>query len=592
MSRPKRYQTVFAELKRRKVFRVAALYGAVAFVVLQAADLMVEGLQLPQAILTIVTLLTLLGFPIAVVMAWAFDVTPAGVKRTDPAASGELEAIVAQPAARRWPAGLVALAGIFMLVGGVWWTAVRGVGVAADGPAAAGPASASVAVLPFVNMSGDEENEYFSDGITEELLNALSRVPELKVAARTSAFAFKNSELDVREIAQRLGVATVLEGSVRKSGNRVRITAQLIDAEDGYHLWSNSYDRELTDIFAIQDEIARSIVEALPATLQAPVSGSLSTAATANVQAYNEYLRGRHYWNQRSLAAFDSAIQYYNRAVLLDPTYARAYAGLAETYVLLSEYGGPSIPEVAPFARAATERALALDPDLAEAYVASGYRKLVFEHDPSGAERDYLKAIELKPDYATAHQWYAELLIVTRRWEEALAEIERAVELDPLAPAPNMILCMSLSLNGRSDEAIAVIERTLDRFPKLLLAAWIRAITLVTKGDLVAAGPAFDRMAELSGTDPAVYGAYLAALEDPAKKPAAIAALERSDVFGTAGNAEYLAELGAVDETLAALERAYEAYDPFLHWVNALAQYEGLRSDPRFRAFLRKLNLE
>jgi serine/threonine-protein kinase len=589
---PKQYQRFLAELKRRRVFKVAAVYGGVSFVLLQAADLMVEGLNLPQLVLTMVTAVALFGFPLALALAWAFDLTSEGVKRADPAASGELEAIVAQPAARRWPAGILALVGTALLIGGVWWTLARGGNATGEFGAVGDPAAASIAVLPFVNMSGDEENEYFSDGITEELLTALTRVPNLKVAARTSTFAFKGTDADVRTIAQQLEVATILEGSVRKSGDQVRITAQLINAEDGFHLWSDTYDRRLDDIFAIQDEIARSIVDALKVTLQGDADADLTRSSTNNAEAYNDYLRGRHFWNRRTLAAFDSAIQHFNRAVLLDPGYARAYAALAEAYVLLPEYGGPPMSEVLPYATAATERALALDPDLAEAHVASAYRKMVFEWDWDGAERDYLKAIELNPDYPTAHHWYAEMLAAERRWDESLSQIQRAVELDPLAPAPNTVLGLILGIHGRYEEAIAAVERALGVTPNMLTGIWALTVISVAQGDYATAGSAFDRLADITGTDSAAYRAYIAALSDTAMTAAAVTALQSSAVFGTVGPAEYLAQLGRIEETLAALEAGFEARFPYLHWTNTLPQYEDMRSDPRFLAFIEKLNLE
>lgn len=250
MSSSRGYQRFFADLKRRHVFKVAAVYGAVAFAAMGAADFLVPALRLPEAVATGIALIAVLGFPVALVLAWLFDRTPAGIKRTEAAAEGELEAIVAQPRMKRWAAGVLALVGTALLLGAGWWALEA---------AGSGETYESIAVLPFVNMSGDAENAYFSDGLAEELLNALAGIQELKVAARTSAFAFKGRSADVREIGRALDVETVLEGSVRRSGDRVKISAQLIDASTGYHIWSRECDRRLDDIFAVQDEIASAI---------------------------------------------------------------------------------------------------------------------------------------------------------------------------------------------------------------------------------------------------------------------------------------------------------------------------------------------
>jgi tetratricopeptide (TPR) repeat protein len=389
-------------------------------------------------------------------------------------------------------------------------------------------------------------------------------------------------------------VGFVGECSVRKDADqgRIRLTFQLLEAGTGGHVWAESYDRDLTagDLLELESDVAQQVAHSLKAVLTPEERERIEAQPTENLQAYEYFLRGRHFWNQRSLVAFDSAIDYFNRAVLLDPEYARAYAALAETYVLVPEYGGPSIPEMLPLARAATERARTLDPDLAEAYAASGYLKEVFEWDRDGAERDFLKAIELNPDCATAHQWYAELLGATRRWDEAVVEARRAVQLDPLSVAANDVLGTVLTCGGRHAEAILARERALEIVPDFAFAVLGLAKSYVLVGDYAAAAPLFDRLAELTGTDPKAYRAYLAALSDPAEMSAAVAALRSTDVFGDVGNADFLADLGQFDEALALLEQAYEARHPYVPWINALPHYERLRSDPRFQDLLRRMN--
>jgi serine/threonine-protein kinase len=524
----KRYQVFLADLKRRHVFKIAALYGAVAFAAMQSAEFLVPALHLPESVSTIIAVIAILGFPISMVLAWVFDVTREGVVRTDPAGMAELEAIVAEPRARRWPAGVLGLGGVLLLVGSVWWS-VGGDGVSTPAVItnAASP-TASIAVLPFVNMSGDSEKEYFSNGIALELLNALTRVPGVMVAAPTSVFALRGMELEVRTIGERLDVATVLEGSVDRSGDRVRIAVQLVKAGDGARLWSQTYERPLADIFALQDEIAQAILDALGITFQGEAVVNLVLSSTADIAAYDNYLRGRHLSSHHTLVMLDSAIYYYNRALLLDPDYAAAYAALAEAYMLIPDYGGPPILELLPYARAAAQRALALGPGLAEAYAASAHLKWVYEWDRAGAERDYLKAIELNPNNANAHYWYAQFLGTMRRWEEGLAEADRAAELDPLSPGTHMIRGLLLMGSGRSAEASAALQRSLELAPDLYSAAYLLAGLFALEGDYDAAAEMFERFSQLTGSDPAVYEAYLAALSDPNERPAAVEALGAS----------------------------------------------------------------
>jgi len=347
------YQRFFAELKRRKVFRVMAVYGVVGFVVLQVVDLLVPALLLPDWTYRLVALLLLLGFPVAVVLAWAFEMTPEGVKRTDAAAPGEITAIVSEPASKRWPAGLLALVGVAALVGGGWW-AGRSSAPAGDAePGVVRAASASevldvayadldaderpsVAVLPFADMSPEGDQAYFADGMSEELLNALAKVRSLRVAGRTSSFAYRNVEKDLREIGSELGVRYLVEGSVRKQGDRLRITAQLVDAEDNFHLWSETYDRTLDDVFAVQEEIAEAIAEALQVSLGVGDRAAL-VAPTSDLAAYDLYLAARARMRQRG-AGVREAVRLFEAVVVRDSTWAPGWAGLAQAYSLIPFY--------------------------------------------------------------------------------------------------------------------------------------------------------------------------------------------------------------------------------------------------------------
>jgi TolB-like protein/Tfp pilus assembly protein PilF len=468
VSEPRSYQRFFAELKRRHVFRVAAVYGATAFVVLQVADLLQEALRLPAAFLTGTTVLALLGFPIAVVLAWAYEKSPGGVVRTGPATTQEINEIVAQPASLRWPSGLLALVGVGALAIATWMTFVREPSVPAGDPSgseqvvsqadtvAAGP---SVAVLPFADMSPDGDQEYFADGMAEEILNVLTRIPELRVAARTSSFSYRGSSKDVREIGRELGVGAVLEGSVRRDGDQVRITAQLINADDGFHLWSDTYTRELSGVFAVQDDISHAIVEALEVSLIGGTGTALVSEPTESPAAYDEFLRGRYEWNRRGKKGMNAALTHFGRAVELDPDFAPAWAGLAHTWGLIWIYDDEkSYRESLPRARIAADRAVELDPDLPEAHTGLAWATT----DVPESERALRRAIELNPQYAAAHQWLGELLSDLGYHEEALREGRLAVQLDPLSLAGNLDLGRDLMRARQYDEAIEQLQLTLE----------------------------------------------------------------------------------------------------------------------------------
>jgi serine/threonine-protein kinase len=304
----------------------------------------------------------------------------------------------------------------------------------APGPIALpAPVSRAIAVLPFVNSSADPENEYFSDGMTDELINALTKVEGLRVASRTSVFALKNLREDVRAIGARLDVSAVLEGTVRKAGNRIRITVQLTSVEDGRTLWSERYDREMADVFAIQDEIAGTIVRTLRSTLLGELGDPMPVRYTANVRAYSLYLKGRFWWNRRSQAAIKEGIKFFEQAIQEDPGYALAYSGLADSYALDLDYRGAPVTEGMERARAEARKAIALDETLAEAHTSLGWVIFIYDWDWAAAESEFTRAIELNPRYSTARQWYSWFLAAMGRFDEALAEGRAAIELDPLS---------------------------------------------------------------------------------------------------------------------------------------------------------------
>ena len=462
------YQQFFAELKRRHVFKVAAIYGAVAFGVLQVAEPLGTALGLTDAFLSLVVGLLLLGFPVALVLAWAFEVTPDGVHKVEPAAPGEIEAIVAQPASKRWPAGLLALAGAALLFGG-WWmgrtTAAAPSNASESIPSEARFALAdladdarpSIAVLPFTDMSPEGDQEHFSDGMTDEIINVLARTGQFGVRGRTSAFAYKGENRDLREIGNELNVAYLIEGSVRKDGDQLRITAQLINAADDSHLWSDSYTRSAVNIFAIQIEIAEAISDALSVPLGLDDPADLVTP-TADVEAYDLYLAGRARLRERGQGILD-AVELFKAAIARDSVWAPAWAGLADATALKvwrdPEAATPFDETLAEAERVAL-KALELQPQNSTALVVLGniHRD---RYEWADAEAFYRRALGVDPDNPEAHQQYGELLHKLGRLQEAVRSLERATALDP-APVRLIQLMYALQRDDRWDEADAVVR--------------------------------------------------------------------------------------------------------------------------------------
>jgi len=480
----KSYQQFFAEMNRRRVFRVMAVYGVMAFGVIEAADNVFPRIALPDWTVTLVVWLALLGFPVAIVLAWAFDSTPEGVKRTADASSEEIEAIIAAPASQRIPAGLMALVGMAALVLGAYWVGTRTAVQSDPTTTESVPADVrlvmadladdprpSIAVLPFADMSPDGDQEYFSDGMTEEVLNVLAKITELRVAARTSAFAYKGRDMDLRVVGDSLGVGYIVEGSVRKDGERLRITAQLIDAADGSHLWSESYNRTLDDVFAIQAEIAQAIAGALRVPLGLDDASDLVTP-TADLEAYDLYLAGRGHIRGRG-QGLNEAIRLFEAAIARDSTWAPAWAALAEATELLTWYpdvwdgGRPGEladrragqHELQATAERAAQQALDLDPRAASARVALGsiYR---YRHEWREAEAEYLRALEIDPDNPEAFQQYGEMLEDVGRIAEAVRSSRRALDLDG-APIRYYQLAGTLFSDGRLEDAIDRLDEAL-----------------------------------------------------------------------------------------------------------------------------------
>lgn len=456
-------------------------------------------------------------------------------------------------------------------------------------PVHSGP---SIAVLPFANMSTDPENEFFSDGISDEIINALTQLKHLHVATRTSSFSFKNKNVDIGEVGAALNVATVLEGSVRRAGSRVRIAAQLINVADGYHIWSERYDRELDDVFAIQDEIATTIANRLEVALTGTNDDPIVKRPTDDVEAYQLYLKGRHLWNRRTKEGLEQSLTYFNRAIEHDPGYALAYAGLADTYLLLRSYFYYPRDEAKAHAKEAAQKALELDDQLAEAHTSLGqvYR---LEMNWALEEQEYKRAIELNPKYPTAHQWYAVLLGILGRLDEALTEIRLAEELDPLSHAISTTVGLILYGCRRYEEAARQLQRAIELEPNFLSAHALLTSAYAAMGMVEEAQAELDTLVKIRGDHPyrAVHEAEilgrLGRRDEALKKLEEIGDKADDGFVGLA-----YASLGEADRAFAAIARALESGDwMMLATIKADPAFDPIRSDPRFEEVLRAMNL-
>jgi adenylate cyclase len=532
-----RLQRWFAELRRRKVFRVAGVYLVAAWLAIQVADAVFEPLGLPAWTFKLVIVLAALGFPVACALAWAFDVTGKGIERT-PALPGGTSSTLPP--------------------------AVEGHGPAS--PAAAVPA-ASVAILPFADMSPARDHQYFCDGIAEEIINALCCVRGLRVASRTSAFQFKGRSADVREIGKALGVGAVLEGSVRKAGDRVRITAQLVSAADGYHLWSESYDRQLEDVFAIQSDIAQRLVRALRGALTPSENALLERGGTRNAEAYDLYLRGQQLLREYSDGAAGVAIPLFRRAVAHDPEFAQAHAGLASALAIKGLWRIDMTASETAEALAASARALELEPYIPEAHVARAC-VLSMQGRNDEASRGFEEAIRLNPSAHMTYHLYGRHAFGVGDMEKAVELYRTAIRLEPDDYQSQAMLEGPLHSLGRTDEAREAnrlagiaIERRLQRKPDDVRALLLGAVQAAHEGDVERARGFGDR---------------------------AMAA--RPDDFSTAYNVACAhALLGEHDRAVELLDRAVRHGRGNLGWIEHDTDFESLRGDPRFEAIVGRL---
>ncbi len=572
--------SLLAELKRRKVFKVGAAYLVVAWLAVQAASIAFPTFEAPLWALRVFILVALLGFPLALVMAWIFDVTPEGL-RLDTQVSGS----------RR----VFAVAALLMVLALGWY--FRGQPAFHQEPAPTAPASAptanpkvyatSIAVLPFVDMSQTKDQEYFSDGLSEELLNLLAQLPQLRVIARTSSFSFKGKEVDVATIAKTLNVANILEGSVRKNGNTLRITAQLVRASDSSHLWSQTYDRELTDVFKVQDEIAAAVVDALKLKLL-PAQAMSNLRRSDNPEAYNQFLLGNEFFKRQNQDGWQRAAAAYRQAIALDSKFAAAYAALADAEGSLADMSG--IAADAEQSRGYADQAIALAPELVDGYVVRGTGRLSFKKDWSGAQADFEKAIALSPGDANVQVGYGRMMIAMGRVPEAISASRKATELDPLSSVAWDQLGRLYYGVGQYPAAAKALDRGLEISPEADRVRFHRGVTSLL------AGKPEEALGFFQHTGSAYGGVGIAMAEHSlghARESQQALDKEIAEYAQGAGYqiAEVYAWRGEKDKAFEWLYRAYAQHDGGLTFIKTDPLVASLVSDPRYAALMKKMGL-
>ncbi len=576
----------FAELKRRNVYKVAVAYAVAGWALAQGIAQVLPVFDIPNWIIRLIVLLIIIGLPIALVLAWMFELTPQGIKRTETA---DAMPETARQKKHTWiyvvVIGCLFSIGLFFLGR---YSAATGQTQSSRLPAK------SIAVLPFDNLSRDPDNAYFAEGVQDEILTRLAKVADLKVISRTSTQRFKSTPENLPQIARQLGVAHILQGSVQKASDQVRVNVQLINALTDAHLWAETYDRKLTDIFAVESEIAKTVAETLQAKLTGSEKSSIAKTPTVNPEAYELYLKGRFFWNKRSGADLHKAIDYFERAIAKDPNYALAYVGLADSYLLLSQYASASPRESLPPAKAALEKALELDDSLAEAHASSGLLATL-ELDLQRAIDELQRAIKLKPNYATAHHWLSLGFTTLGQFDPAISEAKRAVELDPLSLIINADYGWVYFNGHRYDQAEAQVRKTLEIDPNFFLAHYYLGAVLQFKGHVAQAVPEFQKAFDLNG-DPysrAMLGQAYARNGQPGEAQKVVASLnEQAKSKYVAPYALALVDtaLGDKERAIEELEHAYQQGDTnYLFVIKVDPLLDDLRGDPRFEALVQKV---
>jgi TolB-like protein/Flp pilus assembly protein TadD len=589
----------FAELKRRNVYKVAVAYAVVGWLVIQISSTVLPTFHAPEWVVQTLVVLVALGFPIALVLAWAFELTPEGIKRADEVAPDEsITRKTGRKLVRITAVLAVIAAGLFAFQ---WLrptsspTPIQSEAAKSSTPPAPPIPEKSIAVLPFENLSSDKENAYFAEGIQDEILTRLAKVADLKVISRTSTQRFKSSPSDLREIVRQLGVMNILEGSVQKSNGQVRINVQLINAVTDAHLWADIYDRQLTDLFAVESEVAKTIADILRVKLTGSELSAMSVRPTQDPAAQDLLVQGRHFLALRRDDNLPRAIEFFHQAIARDPNFALAYAGLSEALILLPRYTGAYPSETRPQSRVAAFKALELNPNLAEAHNVLAKIAMDYDVDFAEATREFRRAIELNPNYAGAHHWFSGTLESMGQFDEAVTESKLGTTLDPFS-------AVNLSDQGRVygsarrfPEAKASFEKALAIDPAFSYAHWHYGEMLQVCGDLKGAAVEYAKARTASNTpEPIALSGQLAAImgrpEEARQALTALDEMEKHRYVDFFWRALLYLSLGDKDRALQFLEQSYanrEGYEIGLIKVDPML--DSLRGEPRFEALVKKV---
>jgi len=576
----------FTELKRRNVYKVAIAYGVVAWLLLQAASILFPTFEAPPWTMKVFVAVAALGFPVALIIAWAFELTPEGLKRTEVA--DELPRKSERN--RAWIyvviiAGAVAASLFFF---GRYTSSKQG----------AEMSEKSIAVLPFENRSEDKANVYFAEGVQDEILTRLSKIADLKVTSRTSTEHYKSAPKNLAEIAKQLGVAHILEGSVQKNGDAVRVNVQLIKAAEDSQVWAETFDRKLTDIFSVESDVAKAIADQLRAHITRQEERVIAAKPTKNIEAYDAYLRGRYFWNKRTSDGIKHAIEHFQQSIERDPDFALGHAGLADSYIALTFYNFAAPHETMPKAKESAIKALALDDTLAEAHASLAHILMNYDWNWSAAEKEFKRGIEVPPECATGRSWYAiHCLTATGRFEQAVQEMKKALELEPASLVMNTFMGATLYYAGRYDEAIDQCRKTIEMDPNFAVVHWHLGMAYEQKQALDAATEEFKKAIALSGGSPLMKATLVRACAESQKKHEAnqmlneLNELSKQQYVSAYEVATIYVALGNNEQAFQLLEKGYAEHSFHLVYLNVSPQFKPIRSDRRFQDLMQRIGL-
>jgi len=576
----------FAELKRRNVYKVALAYIVAGWSLSQGIAQVFPVFDVPNWAIRSIVLLIIVGLPIALVLAWMFELTPQGIKRTDAADAMPMSA---RQKKHTW-IYVIVIGGLLSI--GLFFLGRYSTQTPRQSEATTLPAK-SIAVLPFDNLSRDPDNAFFAEGIQDEILTRLAKVADLKVIARTSSERFKSAPENLPDIAKQLGVLNILEGSVQKVNDQVRVNVQLINAMTNAHLWAEIYDRKLSDILSVESEIAKTIADTLQARLSGTEVNAMVKRHTENTQAYQFYLKGRFFWNKRDTNDLQKALGYFQQAAKEDPNYALAWSGMADVYVLLPLFGGADPADAYPKAKEAANKAIALDPNLAEPHADLGLIASLFDFDFALSMREFEKSIALNPNYATAHHWFGDsVLQCIGDFNRAIAEMKRALELDPLSVVFSVDLGVAYYFDGRYQEGIAQTRKAIDLDPNAYYPYYNLGELLEESGDFPGAISEYKKSVALDA-DPYPLALLGRAEALNGNREAALKILQQLAV-----SKRYVADysvglvylgLGDKNQAMDWFEKSFAKRQPDLNTIRFDPLLRPLHGDPRFEQLAEKI---